>query len=51
MESFGLKVTGNILQFSCYQNESFCELNRPDEISLQNRAVVYVGNSSLLLKI
>lgn len=50
METFGLKVTGNILQCFCYQNESFCELNLPDEINLQNRAMVHVGNSGLLLK-
>lgn len=50
VESFGLKVTGNILQCFCYLNENFCELNLPDEINLQNRAVVYVGNSGLLLK-
>lgn len=48
--SFGLKVTANIFQCFWYQNESFCELSFPGEINLQNRPVVYVGNSSLLLK-
>lgn len=50
MESFGLKVSINIFQCFYDQNESFCELNFPDKISLQNRPVVYVGNSVLLLK-
>lgn len=50
VEPFGLKVTVNIFQCFCYQNKSFCELNLPDEINFQNRPVVHVGNSGLLLK-
>lgn len=49
VESYGLKVTGNIFQRFWCQNESFCELNLPDEINLQNRLVVCVGNSGVLL--